>query len=165
MSTTVFNNNKGFYNKTPGAKTGKCIRQNGQRFLDLVAKYGDSKFSLVTQRTKQYYSEGNDKATKQWLEDYGTPKQNSKNYRFHLLVLNEKTDQYIDVASGRAVIMDREEYQTMIRVTQDRHYDYKSIDGPQVMDLIRDNRSNNPGVPDIDLLGHLVMIIWKQLGW
>lgn len=164
-STTIINNNKGFYNKTPGASTGKCIEQNGTRFLELVAKYGDSKFSLVTQRTKQYYSEGQAKANKEWLETYGEQKQNSKNYRFHLLILNETKDQYIDVASGRAVIMDREEYQALLRVTQERHFEYKKVDGPQIMDMIRSNRSNNPKATDLDLLKHVVMIMWRQLGW
>mgnify|MGYP003118120386 CR=1 FL=1 len=164
MSNQVYNSKLGFYNTTPGAKTGKCIKQNGTRFLELVAKFGESKFSLVTQRTKQYSSEGQDRQAEQWARD-GQTLITSKNYRFHLLILNEKTDQYIDVASGRVTMMDRAEYQTMLRVCQKRHFDYRKVTGENVMELIRNNREGNPSATDYDLLHGIVMMWWKEFGW
>ena len=163
IMTTINTNEFGFYKESGTKSAGKCVEQNGQRYIDLVKKFGSKNFELVTMRIPQYRSEKQDV----FLNELDRDIEISKNYRFHLMILNLKTDRYIDVSNGRNVYMDRTAYQMLQRKQKHSraNTDYKRMANGQFNRMFEKAKVDNPGAPEIELIKAIVKLKWAQLGW
>tara|TARA_R110000822_G_scaffold214103_1_gene349217 strand:+ start:356 stop:841 length:486 start_codon:yes stop_codon:yes gene_type:complete len=159
----INSNEFGFYKESGEVSAGKCVEHNGKRYIELVKKFGSKNFELVTMRIPQYRSEKQDV----FLKKMGRDIEISKNYRFHLMILNLKTDRYIDVSNGRNVYMDRTAYQMLQRKQKHSraNTDYKRMPDGQFNRMFEKAKVDNPGAPEIELIKAIVKLKWAQLGW
>tara|TARA_R110002072_G_scaffold296155_1_gene467728 strand:+ start:39 stop:560 length:522 start_codon:yes stop_codon:yes gene_type:complete len=153
----------------PKELNGNCILENGEKYLELRKKYG-SDIKLISKRIPQFKSKKNDEVKRRWAE-MGKKSDYSENYRYHIFIHNIKKDQYIDVANGRCMMMDRLVYQELHTSPEGKkvnngyvpEYSYFPHD---MLDYIKSLKRANSGLTDIELLcGVVSEYWWSNWGW
>ena len=142
---------------------GDCVSQNTKKFIELRQRFGDC-IRLISVRKKQYEDENKINQIK-FFKDNGLEKTKkfSKNYRFHILIHNTRKDQYIDVANGRIMMMDREEYVEQMGTYGG--YEYSTMDVWKIWMDSKDVSSYNKSIPQHDFMIAIIHDWWNKWGF